>query len=1013
MAKEVVFKIKLEGGEQTIKTLNGIEKEINDIKTQLKDTDIGSAQFQQLNASLKDAESQLQNFSDNNLRSLSSLEKLEGGTKAFAGAIGLATGAFALFGVENEKAAEALVKVQGALALANGVKDLGEGFSKLGVTTSKVSAGFKTLGNVVKGNPIILLAGVIVSLLAATGNLDDLIQTLGKSFGKIFEQISPVLDVISDLVQAAITPLLNVLGPLIDVLGKALVPILDASLIPLKIFGSVMEAISPIIEVVGQTIGTLLEPFTALTEGIGGALTELSNWIGINEEAEPVAKSTTENSEALSKAYDKLKEANDAVNSAQQFDIELMKAKGASIDEIRAKELELAKTKREQAVANAEQIKRDAELQLAALGNSKKDQEEREKLNNLITQSTQAVTEAERAEKLLQANIEKEKAKERAEAAKKAAEDAKKRAEERRKALNESQKKELEDLKKSIADEQQELKNAADKDIQILRDRLTAEGKFGEEADAEIADAQRKRNEQLLADQLAATKKQLEITSKDKKLSNEARLDLEEELGQKIIELDNQLSIQRRENLKQDNADELQDIRDNFAAVTDEINKAAQEGQISATKQTTEELNQLNEKFRSGEIKNLEEYEKEKQKILKEANRQALIENEATAQKTLDVAINTRDEELSKLTEGTTEYIERKKELDQQVLDAEQAVADARLAISEDTSQQLIDDQNKTTEEILKNIEKQVNAINELGSSIGGLIQPLSENFDTLGLKIFNLTAGLSSQLPALFETISKPIDESLTKTEQQAQQAQKIAAAFQFASQAIGEVGALIADQNAQRLADLQAQSEEELTTLEENKDAAIANIEEQEEKGVISKATADAKKLAIQQQYDANLIDLQKAQQKKELDAKRKAFNQEKAIRIAQAIAQGATAALNAYAAGAVFTPVTGAIFAGIAAAFSAVQIGIIKSQKFPEDAGGAAGGGGVSAPSPSTGVPQAQPAQNFQGDIFNTGASQQATQGFGNQQGGGTIRAYVVESDISSTQNRLDRIRNSSEL
>lgn len=1013
MAKEIVFKINLEGGDKTIKTLDSIEKEIVQIKTQLKDPALSGDGFKTLNANLDATNSKLKTFDDDINSSVSGIDKLEGGTKLLAGGISIAAGAFALFGAENEKAAEALLKVQGGLAIAQGVGDLADGFGKLGLSTSKVSAGFKTLGNAIKGNPILLLVGVIVSLLAATGNLDDLISTLGKTFGDIFEKISPVLDALLDLIDAAIKPLLNILGPLVDIFAKSLIPILNLTLLPLQLFASVLEAAAPIITLIAENVTDLLQPFIALTEGIGPALDAFFGLNEVQEKGDPIAKSTTKNAEALQKAYDLLKLSNDAVNSAKQFEIDLLKAQGGSIDEIRKKELDLAKTKREQSIANAEQVKRDAELLLAALGTNKKDQEERDRLNGLITASNQAVTDAKRSEQLLQANIDRETAKERADAVKKANDDAKKIRDDRLKSLSDAQKKELDGLKKSIADEQLELKNAADQDIQALRDKLTTEGKFGEDADKILADAQRLRNEELLTDQLAATQKQLKITSEDKKLSNAARLDLEESLGQKIIELDNQLSIQRRENLKQNNIDELNEIRENYTNTIDEISTEAQGVQIQSTKDTTEELNDLNNRFRNGEINNLEDYEIEKQKIIDNANDDELKANEITAQKTLDAAVIARDKELGELTVGTEEYINRKKELDKQIEDADKSLADARLAISEDVSQKLIDNQVKTEEELLTSIEKQVDAINTLASSLGGLIQPLSENFNNLNLQIFNLTAGLSTQLPALFEKLKAPIDDSLQGVERTAAVAQKVAAAVQFAAQAIGEIGNLINQQNQERLDNLQQQSEEEITTLEENKDAAILNIEEQEKKGVITKDEADKQKLALQNNFDTNLDVLQKDQQKKEQDLRRKAFNQEKTIRIATAVATGLAATLNAFAAGAVFGPITAGIFAGLAGAFSAIQVGLIKKTKFPEDGGGgdtSVGGGAIPSIASAT---QAQPATQFQGDIFGTGASQESSVGFGNNGGSGTMRAYVVESDISSTQNRLSRIRNSSEL
>ena len=1014
MAKEVVFKIKLEGGEQTIKTLNGIEQEIAQIQAELKDTDIGSAKFQQLATSLKSAETQLQNFNDQQLRSTSNLEKLEGGTKAFAGGIALASGAIALFGVENEKVAQSLVKLQAALALANGVKDLGEGFAKLNITGSKITSTFKNIGNVIKGNPILLLAGVIVSLLAASGQLDDIIQLLGKTFGQVFEKIQPVLDVLGNLIQQAIDPLLKVLVPLVEVLGKSLVPIIQLALVPLQIFGEVLGAAAPIIEIVGQAITTLIEPIQFLAEGLGGAISAFSEWLGLNEEGAEKQEVTIKSTEELEKAYQTLQTANENVNSAKQFEIDLLKAQGASIDEIRKKELELAKTKREQAVANAKQVKADAELALQALGTNEADQKERERLNNLIIASEKAVTEADRAEKLLQANITRETAKEQADARKKSADDAKKARDERLKDISDAQKKALDTIKKGIVEEQDAAKDASEERLKQLRDDLTKRQEFGVEAEETLAQAQRDEAEKLLQTQIELSQKELTQIKDNKKLSDQAKLDLENETNEKIEDLRNQLSIKQRENAKIRNQEEIQDLRDNAEEQARILETTIKEGQLQATQETTKQLQDLNERFRNGDIKDLEEYEKEKEKITNEANTKSLNDNEIAAQKQLDLAIKERDDLLANQKEGSEEYLAIQAEFEGKIIDAQTNLANAQKAISEDTSNQIISDAQKAAEEQQIAIEQTIDAVTRISASIASLAQPLSENFNNVGLQVTNAFASISSQLPSLAESLTKPLKEGATETEKLAAQAEKVAAAFQFAAGAIGEVGNILANESAKRLEALQVETEETLTTIEEQQTAEIEAIDAQVEAGILSKERGDAAKAQIEKRYNDQLIALQTQQQEKEKALKRKAFNQEKAVRIATAVAQGTAATLNAFAAGSVFGPIVGGVFAGLAAAFAATQIALISSQKFPEDAGGSTtpaattatpsvGGGGGLAPQQST---------SFQ-DLFATGASQETTQGFGNNSGGGAVRAYVVESDISSTQNRLDRIRTSSEL
>lgn len=105
---------------------------------------------------------------------------------------------------------------------------------------------------------------------------------------------------------------------------------------------------------------------------------------------------------------------------------------------------------------------------------------------------------------------------------------------------------------------------------------------------------------------------------------------------------------------------------------------------------------------------------------------------------------------------------------------------------------------------------------------------------------------------------------------------------------------------------------------------------------------------RLISQEEYDAEVELLNQRKRQEERKAAMKAFNQKKAIDINNATIAGASATLAAYASGAAYPfvgPATGAIFAGIAGAFAATQIGIIASQKFTAARGGVVPGNGPS--------------------------------------------------------------------
>ena len=98
-----------------------------------------------------------------------------------------AQGAAALLGDESEDLQKTLVKVQSAMALSEGLK----GINDLG-------KGFKVLGAIIKTNPIMLLATILISLGAAAFALKDKIKVIGVVFDAIGDAIGFVIDKIKE-----------------------------------------------------------------------------------------------------------------------------------------------------------------------------------------------------------------------------------------------------------------------------------------------------------------------------------------------------------------------------------------------------------------------------------------------------------------------------------------------------------------------------------------------------------------------------------------------------------------------------------------------------------------------------------------------------------------------------------------------------------------------------------------------------------------------------------------------
>jgi hypothetical protein len=108
-------------------------------------------------------------------------------TTGLASGFAGAQGAMALFGAEGEDLQKTLVKVQSAMAIAEGVRGL-----------SGLREGFSLLGTVIKANPILMIATIIAGIGTALFALKDKIGIVGDAFDAIGDAIGFVTDKIKE-----------------------------------------------------------------------------------------------------------------------------------------------------------------------------------------------------------------------------------------------------------------------------------------------------------------------------------------------------------------------------------------------------------------------------------------------------------------------------------------------------------------------------------------------------------------------------------------------------------------------------------------------------------------------------------------------------------------------------------------------------------------------------------------------------------------------------------------------
>lgn len=290
------------------------------------------------------------------------------------------------------------------------------------------------------------------------------------------------------------------------------------------------------------------------------------------------------------------------------------------------------------------------------------------------------------------------------------------------------------------------------------------------------------------------------------------------------------------------------------------------------------------------------------------------------------------------------------------------------------------------------------------------------------------LTAAQAVERQAILDAQAKAAEEKRKELEQKEKEELKkkyedelsVISAAKLKQAELNKTGDLTLEEtaafNAQELEVLKAQFDAKLITEEEflTKKKAL-NDEYNAQKEAADKLAAerekqleDLKTMGVEGTFSI-LNDLNAAFANKNEKNAKKAFENNKKIQIAETLVSTYLGAQKAYTSqiipGDPTSPIRGAIAAGITIAAGLARVAKIKSTQF--NGGGGAGGEGGGANAGGGAAPATAPATNpFTGQQASSVIRPEARPR--NQQDN---RVYVVESDISSTQNRVRVIENNS--
>ena len=180
MAEKVELELKIKGGTQAVKTLGQLEQELSNARDAIKEVEVGSDAFKELATKIQNASSEVKTL-EKQMEGLEPQQKAEAFLKmgeGIAGGFAAAQGAMGLMGVESEDLEKIQVKVQSAIAIAQGVRMMSEAAlmfttakrvaaEKLGLITSKIGTAV-AYGQAVALGAWATVQGVLTGAIAAS-----------------------------------------------------------------------------------------------------------------------------------------------------------------------------------------------------------------------------------------------------------------------------------------------------------------------------------------------------------------------------------------------------------------------------------------------------------------------------------------------------------------------------------------------------------------------------------------------------------------------------------------------------------------------------------------------------------------------------------------------------------------------------------------------------------------------------------------------------------------------------
>lgn len=175
----------------SLRTIQDIENELNELNQEIKEVGVGSAAFDKAAGNIQKLETELAQV-NNTVEGFTLDKKLEtadGAIKVVAGSVAGLTGAVGLLGIESEEFDKLTAQATNAIAFGMGLKDVSEGVGKLAKNLSIATVKQKAY-NVVQTafnaimslNPVAIVILSITTLIGLVVALKDKFEAVNKVF---------------------------------------------------------------------------------------------------------------------------------------------------------------------------------------------------------------------------------------------------------------------------------------------------------------------------------------------------------------------------------------------------------------------------------------------------------------------------------------------------------------------------------------------------------------------------------------------------------------------------------------------------------------------------------------------------------------------------------------------------------------------------------------------------------------------------------------------------------------